>query len=141
MLLFMAARAQLVADVIAPALERGQTVVCDRYVLANLVYQGHAGGLDVEAIRRIGQIVTTGIAPELVFVLDMPPQAATARMNRAADRMESQGEEYQAHLRAGFLAEAARDPERIVVIDAAREISAVQADIREAAERVLRLGS
>lgn len=137
MLLFMAARAQLVAEVIRPALAAGKTVLSDRYLLANLVYQGHAGGLDVETIRNIGQVATGGILPDLVFVLDMPPQTAAERIDRPLDRMESQGDHYQARLRHGFLAEAARDPQRLVVIDAARDIAAVQADIRAAAEAVL----
>jgi dTMP kinase len=136
MLLFMAARAQLVAEVIRPALAQGKTVVSDRYLLANLVYQGHAGGLDVEAIRRIGQVATDQIMPDLVFLLDMPPEAAMARIDRQADRMESQGAQYQARLRQGFLDEAANDPLRIVVIDAAREVDAVQRDIRAAADRL-----
>lgn len=137
MLLFMAARAQLVEDIIRPALERGQTVVSDRYVLANLVYQGYAGGLDVETIRSIGQVATSGVRPELVFVLDMPPAAAAGRIDRPLDRMESQGNAFQTRLRDGFLAEAARDPQRVVVIDAARPVDAVQTDIRAAAQVVL----
>lgn len=137
MLLFMAARAQLVDEVIRPALERGQTVVSDRYLLANAVYQGHAGGLDVDTIWRVGEVATGGLMPDLVFVLDLPPDVAAGRIDRERDRMESQGEEYEGRLRAGFLAEAARDPARIVVVDAARAIDAVQADIRAAALRVL----
>ena len=136
MLLFMAARAQLVAEVIRPALVQGKTVVSDRYLLANLVYQGHAGGLDVDAIRRIGQVATDQIMPDMVFLLDMSPEAAAARIDRQADRMESQGAEYQARLRQGFLDEAANDPLRIVVIDAARQVDAVQRDIRAAAARL-----
>ena len=137
MLLFMAARAQLVDEVIRPALERGQTVVSDRYLLANAVYQGHAGGLDVDTIWRVGEVATGGLMPDLVFVLDLPPDVAAGRIDRERDRMESQGEEYEGRLRAGFLAEAARDPARIVVVDAARAIDAVQADIRAAALREL----
>ena len=110
MLLFMAARAQLVEEVIQPAVARGQTVVSDRYVLANLVYQGHAGGLDLEAIRQIGKIVTAGIMPDLVFLLDMPVAGAAGRIERQLDRMELQGDEFQRRLREGFLAEAALDP-------------------------------
>lgn len=140
MLLFMAARAQLVEEVVRPALECGQTVVSDRYVLSNLVYQGYAGGVDLETIRQIGQVATHGIRPELVFVLDMPPAAAAGRIDRQLDRMESQGDAFQSRLRAGFLAEAARDPRRIVVIDAARAVEAVQADIRAAAQAVLDRG-
>ncbi len=140
MLLFMAARAQLVEDVIRPALAEGKTVVSDRYLLANVVYQGHAAGLDVETIWQIGRVATTGVMPDLVFVLDMPPRAAAARIARQLDRLESRGAEYQARLRAGFLAEAAKAPQRIVIIDAARDIDAVQSDIRAAAARVLKAG-
>jgi dTMP kinase len=137
MLLFMAARAQLVDEVIRPALTAGKTIVSDRYLLANVVYQGHAGGLDVETLWRIGGIATGGVMPDLVFVLDMPPEAAAARIARQPDRMESRGAEYQARLRQGFLSEAAKDPARIKLVDAARDIAAVQADIRAAAEQVL----
>ena len=137
MLLFMAARAQLVEEFIRPALAAGKTVVSDRYLLANAVYQGHAGGLDVPTIWRIGEAATGGLMPEIVFVLDMPPQTAAGRIDRQRDRMESQGDEFQARLRQGFLAEAAKDPSRIVIIDAARDIDTVQADIRRAAAGVL----
>jgi dTMP kinase len=129
MLLFMAARAQLVEQVIRPALDAGKTVVSDRFLLSNVVYQGYAGGLDVETLWRIGEVATAGVKPNLTFVLDMPPEAATRRIGRTLDRMESFGDEYRARLRAGFLTEAARRPNDIVVIDAARPIEAVHADI------------
>jgi dTMP kinase len=137
MLVFMAARAQLVEEVIRPALARGQVVVSDRYVLANIAYQGYAGGLDVETVRQIGRTATGGVMPDLVFLLDMSPEAAEKRIARGRDRMESRGAAYRERLRRGFLTEAASDPKRIVVIDAAREVDAVQADIRAAAKRVL----
>ena len=129
MLLFMAARAQLVEEVIRPALAAGKTVVSDRFLLANVVYQGHAGGLDVGALWRIGEVATGGLKPDMTFLLDMPPEAATQRIGRELDRMESFGHEYRDRLRDGFLAEAARRPEEIVVIDAARPIDAVHAEI------------
>jgi dTMP kinase len=138
MLLYMAARAQLVEEVIAPALQAGKTVVSDRYLLANLVYQGHAGGLDLDELRQIGRAATRGIEPSLTFVLDLPDDVAASRLNRPLDRMEQQGDAFRAALRAGYLAEAARQPGRIVVIDAARGIDAVQADIRVAAARALK---
>lgn len=138
MLLFMAARAQLVEEVIRPALSAGKTVVSDRFLLANAVYQGHAGGLDVADIWRVGRVATAGLMPEMVFLLDMPPRAASGRIDRQLDRMENQGAGFQARLRQGFLTEAAADPARIVVVDAARPIEAVQRDIRAAADRVLK---
>jgi dTMP kinase len=137
MLMFMAARAQLVEEVIRPALAQGKTVVSDRYLLANVVYQGYAGGLDVETIWRVGQVATRGVMPEMVFLLDMEPEQALGRIGRGLDRMENQGLEFQARLRGGFLTEAAKDPRRIVVIDAARDVESVQADVRAAASRVL----
>ena len=134
MLLYMAARAQLVEQIIHPALDAGKTVVSDRFLLANVVYQGHAGGLDVNELWRIGEVATAGIKPDLTFLLDIDPQAASNRIHRAADRMESQGEEFRLRLREGFLKEAARRPDRIRRIDAGRSIEEVQAEIRRAAE-------
>lgn len=137
MLLFMAARAQLVDEIIAPALEANKVVVSDRYLLANVVYQGHAGGLDVAAIWQIGEVATRGVKPDLTFVLDMPADAATGRINRGLDRMESRGAEFQARLRDGFLAEAVKAPREIAVINAAWPVEVVQSEIREIAERIL----
>jgi dTMP kinase len=137
MLLYMAARAQMVREVIEPALAAGKSVVSDRYLLANVVYQGHAGGLDPAAIWRVGQIATGGLLPELTIVLDMPPDAAATRIQRQRDRMEEQGDDFSRRVREGFLAEAANDPQGIVVINAAQSIEAVYADIRTAVENVL----
>ncbi len=137
MLLYMAARAQLVEEVIAPALKAGKTVVSDRFLLANVVYQGYAGGLDLEAIRQVGAIATAGVEPTLTFVLEAPEDVAASRLDRPLDRMERQGDAFRAALRAGYLAEAARSPDRIVVVDAARSIDAVQAELRSLAGRIL----
>jgi dTMP kinase len=79
--LYMAARAQLVEQTIRPALERDETVVCDRFLLANVVYQGHAGGLDPDELWRIGEMATGGLEPDLTFVLDISPEAAARRLN------------------------------------------------------------
>src|SRR5262245_58532720 len=70
--LFMASRAQLTAEIIRPALERGEIVISDRYLLANVVYQGHAGGLDPELLWQMGRLATGGLEPALTFVLDVP---------------------------------------------------------------------
>lgn len=137
MLLFMAARAQLVEEIIRPALEQHKVVVSDRYVLANIVYQGHAGGLGADAVRRIGEVATRGVSPDMVFLLDMPPDAAAERINRDRDRMERQGDDFNRRLREGFLAEAASDPTRIKLIDAAKTVDEVQAEIRAVAQTVM----
>jgi dTMP kinase len=132
MLLYMAARAQLVDELIAPALAAGKTVVSDRYLLANVVYQGHAGGLDVPSLWQVGNLATGGLEPDLTFVLDIDDARAAERLQRPLDRMERQGDAFRAALRAGYLAEAARRPERIIVIDASRSVEDVQNDIRRA---------
>lgn len=136
MLLYMAARAQLVEEVIRPALDAGRTVVSDRFLLANVVYQGYAGGLDVDQVWQVGQIATGGLTPDLTFLLDMSVEQAAQRLDREPDRMESQGAAFLRRVRDGFLAEAARRDE-IVVIDAARDVGQVQAEIRRAAEAAL----
>jgi dTMP kinase len=132
MLLYMAARAQLVAEVIAPALARGEWVVSDRYLLANIVYQGHAGGLDPQTIRAVGAVATTGIMPDLVVVLDVDLETASRRLDRPLDKLENRGAEYRRRLRAGYHAEAARSPETIVVVDACADRDAVAAAVRGA---------
>jgi len=132
MLLYMAARAQLVEEVIRPGLAQGKTVVADRYLLANVVYQGHAGGLGAGVLWEVGRVATGGLLPDLTIVLDLPAEAAAARLQRTLDRMERQGDSFHAQVRQGFLAEAARQPDRVVVVDAARGIEEVQADVRRA---------
>jgi len=135
MLLYMAARAQLAAEIIRPALKQGKTVVTDRYLLANVVYQGYGGGLEVDALWEVGRIATAGLLPDLTIVLDMPAAAAAGRIARQFDRMEQQGAAFHERVRQGFLAEAARRPDSIVVVNAAAPIDQVQADIRTAARK------
>jgi dTMP kinase len=130
MLLYMAARSQMVEEIIRPALKQGKTVVSDRYLLANVAYQGYGGGLDVPTLWEVGRIATSGLLPDLTIVLDVPADVAAARMNRPLDRMEKQGDAFHARVREGFLAEAEKAPEEIVVISAAGSIEDVQAEIR-----------
>lgn len=118
MLLYMAARAQLVHEVISPALDRGEWVVSDRYLLANIVYQGHAGGLGPDVIRDVGSVATGGCMPEVVLLLDVDLQTSAARLDRPLDKLENRGDGFRRKLRDGYLAEAARQPDRICVIDA-----------------------
>jgi dTMP kinase len=136
-LLFMASRAQLVAEVIRPALAAGRCVVSDRFILANVVYQGHAGGLDPDELWRIGRFSSGGIEPDRTFVLDLPVAQTLSRRKAHADRLERRGLDYHERVRAGFRAEAERQPERIRVVDAAQSIEQVQACIRQDVESFL----
>lgn len=137
MLLYMAARSQLVEEIIRPALAAGKVVVSDRFLLANVVYQGHAGGLEIEDLWRVGEVAVNGLHPDLTFLLDLDVTAATRRLGREPDRMESQGAAYMEKVRRGFLSEASRRPESIRVIDAGRNVDAIQAEIRQLAEATL----
>lgn len=133
MLVYMAARAQLVEEIIRPALAAGQTVVSDRYLLANVVYQGHAGGLGADQVWQVGDVAIGGLHPDLVIVLDLDVACATLRRVGPADRMEAQGQAYLQQVRDGYLAEAQQQHESIVVIDASGDIQTVQRAIRAAA--------
>jgi dTMP kinase len=129
-LLFMASRSQLVAEVIGPALAAGKAVVCDRFLLANVVYQGHAGGLDVPKLWEMGLLATGGLEPDLTFVLDLPLEIAQSRRKTHADRMERRAADYFAKVREGFLIEAKRRPELIRVLDATLPMDTIQAMMR-----------
>jgi len=157
MLLYMASRAQLVEEVIAPALAAGRAVVSDRYVLANIVYQGSAGGLLEEEIAWVGMVATGGLLPDLTILLDIVPDVARARVGEARDRIEDRPLFYQERVRAGYLAAArdggepvaGRDPEQIaqcpyypapiVLIDASADPDTVFERIKSEVGRVLAL--
>lgn len=136
MLLYMAARAQLVEQVIRPALNRGEVVVSDRFLLANVVYQGHAGMLPVEQVRAVGRVTIDDIEPDAVFLLDLPVELADERLSTERDRMESQGNDFRHRLREGFLAEAEAD-NRIHVLDATHSIDQIHRAVRQIAEPLL----
>jgi dTMP kinase len=136
--LFMASRAQLTAEVIRPALEAGRIVVSDRFSLANVVYQGHAGGLDPELLHRLGQLATGGLEPDLTLVLDLPIEVALARrQEREPDRLERREPSFHERVRRGFLTEAQRRPERIRVLDASQSIEGLHEQICREVSRVM----
>jgi dTMP kinase len=129
-LLFMASRAELVEQVIRPALEAGKIVVSDRFIAANVVYQGHARDLPVEDLWQIGKFSSGGLLPDLTLILDLSVEVAAARRGRSADRMEGRGSEYLERVRQGFLTEAARQPDSFRVVDANLAVEIVQAELR-----------
>ncbi len=137
MLLYMAARAQLVEEVIQPALAAGKVVVSDRFLLANVVYQAHAGGLDPATVWQVGDVATCGWQPALSFVLDLSAEAAAARLLRPLDRMESQGDAFRQRLRAGYLLEAQRNPHGILLLDATLPVEVLAERIQQAALPIL----
>jgi dTMP kinase len=136
-MLFMASRAQLVDEVIRPAMERGEVVISDRFLLANVVYQGHAGGMRPEDLWSVGAIVTGDLEPDLTLVFDAPLEVTFARRNREADRMEERDREFHQAVRRGFLYEAGRRPEKHRIVDATPDVEAIQRAVRREAARLL----
>lgn len=125
LLLFLAARAQLVEKTVAPALAAGKWVLSDRFSDSTFAYQGYGRGLPLETLRLINAFACDGLTPDLTLLLDVGPATAAARMRRReaetetpADRIERAGDDFHARLRAGFLELAAAEPARIKVIDA-----------------------
>jgi dTMP kinase len=138
MLLYMAARAQLVAENIRPALESGVTIVCDRFLLANVVYQGSAGGLDVQELWQVGKIATAGCMPDVTIVLDIDPQIAASRIQRGQDRLEKRGIEYFKKVREGFLAQLPGCGGLTAVIDADQDVQSIHQQIVAVLEKALK---
>jgi dTMP kinase len=139
MLLYMASRAQLVEEVIRPALGAGRVVVCDRYLLSNVVYQGIAGGLGTDAVWRVGAEATGGLMPDLTLLIDVPPEVARVRVGPPRDRIEDRPESYRARVRQGYLGAVATYPAPIAVIDGAADPQAVASRLQSEVARALAL--
>jgi len=129
MLLYMSARAQLVAEQLRPALSSGATVICDRFLLANVVYQGVAGGLNVDDLWAVGRCATGGMAPDATVLLDIAPELAVERLNRGHDRLEKRGLEYFRRVRQGFLEQVGNTGGKSQVLDATQGIEAIHRQI------------
>ena len=137
LLLVFAARAQHLAKVIEPALQQGLWVLCDRFTDATYAYQGAGRGLSAELIGKLEALVQGDRRPDTVILLDMPPQIGLARAKArgALDRVEQEGQAFFERVRQGYLERAAAFPDRYVVIDAAEELSEVQASLEAMMER------
>lgn len=130
-LLFNAARAQLVGEVIRPALDRGAIVICARFTDSTLAYQGYGAGLPLEELRSVAAVATGGIVPDLTVLLDVPPTIGLGRKTGTSrNRFEASFDlAFHERVRAGFLALAAAEPARFRVVDSARAIDAVARDV------------
>lgn len=126
MLLYMAARAQMMAEVILPALDLGKTVLCDRFVSSTLAYQVGGDGITAEQIRQIADVAIKGRWPDLTVILDMPTDRSFARVRREKDRIEQRPPEYHAKVRENYLAQAKSDPSHYRVVSAEGTIDEVR---------------
>ena len=139
LLLFCAARAQLVNEVIVPAREEGRMVVCDRFSDSSIAYQGVARGLGADRVESLCDVATGGVWPDVTFFLRLHPEVAAERIaaeGRAADRFEGEGLELQRKVAEGYEEVAARHPERVKTIDASAEPDEIHAALVAELDRV-----
>ncbi len=118
LMLYMAARSELVRQVIRPALQRGAIVICDRFADSTVAYQGYGGGMSIKTIKSLNNIATGGLKPQLTLLFDLSVEKAAARRGGRRDRMEEKDDYFHARVRSGFLQIAAAEPGRFKVIDA-----------------------
>jgi len=146
MLLFAASRAQLVSEILAPALDAGRLVVSERYADASLAYQGYARGLGVEVVRRVTEVATQGVVPDLTVMLDIQPAVGLERARQAegkegrrgrGDRLEQEDLAFFTRVREGFLTIATEERARVRLIDGDRTPEAVHADVVRAVDELL----
>jgi dTMP kinase len=116
--LLAASRAQLVAEVIRPALEAGRVVICDRFTHSTMVYQGYGRGLDFTAIKMVNNMATRHLSPDLIILLDISPEQGLARKRSLKDRFELEDLSFHRRVREGYIKMAAAEPDRWLVIDA-----------------------
>jgi dTMP kinase len=143
-LLFNAARSQLVAEVIRPALERGDIVICDRYATSTMAYQGYGSGVDRAVLATIQAWVTGGLQPDLVVVIDVPVEVGLARRDagRAEELTRFEDDErhdlaFHQRVRAGYHEMAAADPTRWIIVDGSDSFEEVAAEVARVVEAVL----
>ncbi|MFL5866245.1 MAG: dTMP kinase [Thermoleophilaceae bacterium] len=137
-LLFAAARAELVARVIRPALAEGKVVISDRFLDSSLAYQGAARGLGVEEVERINRFATAGLVPDLTVLLELAPDAAAARLGQL-DRFEDEGKTLQERVARAYEELAAAEPQRWHRVDADRPADRIHADVLAAVEAARRV--
>lgn len=136
--LFLAARAQLVSEVVRPALEAGKVVLLDRYGDSSVAYQGHGRGLDPDRVKAFSAFVTRGLEPDLTVLIDVPVEASRERArDRPPDRIERAGDRFHERVRAGYRSLAMNEPERFVVLDGTESIETVQSAIRDRVREAL----
>ena len=131
-LLFAAARAQLTAEQIKPAIEKGEFVICDRFTDSTIAYQGYGRGLDIKQLEEINYIATAGLTPDITFILDISPEAAAVRMEaEASDRMEETGVDFFRRIRGGYRQIKDQNPNRYRLINGEQSPENVFKEIKE----------
>lgn len=142
LLLYAASRHQLCRQVIKPAINEGKIVICDRFYDSTTAYQGYGRRLDLDFIRKLNEIATEGLHPDLTFILDISLQEREKRIaNKVQDRLESGEEEFQQRVIKGFREIARLEPERVVLINGMREPEVISLEIWEKFNALLKRSS
>lgn len=139
MLLYMAARAQLVEEVIVPFLKKGKIILCDRFLDSTLVYQGYGHRMNLKLIKDIGRFVTQGIKPDLTLLFDIDVRQGLARIKRAKDRIERRSLDYHNRVRRGYLSLARQEPGRIRLIKGNKNKEDVWQVVQRHLDRALKI--
>lgn len=129
--LFLADRAQHVDTIIKPAVARGEIVLCDRHTDSTVAYQGYGRELNIEQIKMLNNIATSGLKPDLTFIFDIDIDTAQKRVGKNKDRMESAGIEFFKRVRNGYLEIAKQEPERVKVLDGSKSIETIHNELLE----------
>jgi len=137
MLLYMAARAQLVAEIIKPALEAGKLVICDRFLDSTIVYQGYGLGIDISIIKYIGRFVTESIVPNLTILLNLGKKDSLYKINHKKDRIELRSSSFHNKVWLGYLELAKKEPRRIRIVSVEDDKFKTQQKIRNIVDRCL----
>jgi dTMP kinase len=132
MLLYAAARAQLVSETIKPSLENGKIVICDRFVDSTYAYQGFGRGISLEILEKVNSIAVDGIMPDITFFFDLSPEIALKRRmaSSSADRIENEKIEFHTRVYTGYVDLADRYPDRIKKIDGSRNVNEIWSDVK-----------
>lgn len=136
-MLFMASRCEMIETTIRPALLNGKTVVSDRFLLANVVYQSIGGDVSADRLWQMGNWANGGLQPNLTLLLDMPAEAALERLDGPADRMEARGVDYMEQVRQAFLEQLPAASKQTAVVNADQDPKAVTKELLQAVERFL----
>ena len=136
-LLYAADRAEHVAQVVRPALDRGDIVLCDRYLDSSVAYQAGGRDLSADVIRRLSLWASQGLLPKRTYLLDADPSQSKSRLDHEPDRLESAGEDFQQHVRQAFLQLAKNEPDRFLVIDATQSIDQVWQIIQDDLDKLV----
>ena len=137
MLLYMTARAQLIKEVIIPALRDGKVVLCDRFIDSTIAYQGYGLGIDINLIKKIGKFVTQDIKPDITILLDLGNKGSLFKDNHKKDRIELRSESYHKRVIKGYFLLSRRYPKRIKVVRVKDNIFSTQEEIRKVINKCL----